>query len=125
MRHQIIQLLKRTLIVLFAASLVILATLPLAETEWADSMRNRPQRGSGRHEVERREDLAGGIEVDSPRKQGTRRGRETGRRGHREATGVLRYFAPFLKALMLIGIPGFLTVVFLKIGKRIVATRQA
>lgn len=82
------KMLKPTMIILIAATLVILATLPLAQTEWADGLR----------------------EAFANQLEGTEKGEGP--------SSALRYVLPFVKELLFIGIPGAILIVILRLKKR-------
>ena len=74
-----------TLIILVAAAVVVLAGLPLAQTDWADGMRSNFG-GQGTEQVVEAEDSRGGEDM-----------------------GVFVYVAPLFKVTILMGIGGLLT----------------
>lgn len=83
--------LKQTIIILMASLLVVLAALPLAQTEWAEGLRNDVG-----HEGETAEQGAG-VPANMP--------------------PVMRYTLPFVKELILMGIPGLLAYGILQLLK--------
>jgi len=82
-----------TLIILVASALVILAVLPLAQTDWAETVRSSPE-----HE---QEDMTEEVEHAEP------------------PSAVVGFVLSFIKVTIQMGICGLLTALVLWINKRI------
>ncbi|MDM8528077.1 hypothetical protein QUF58_07660 [Anaerolineales bacterium HSG24] len=85
-----------TLIILVASALVILAVLPLAQTDWAETVRSSPE-----HEQEDMEQMT-----------------EEGEHAEHPST-VVGFVLSFIKVTIQMGIGGLLTALVLWISKRI------
>ena len=109
-------ILKRTLIVLFAALAVILASLPLAQTEWAEDLRTRRGHGARGKPLTRQDEARAPDSAGFNRR--TRDGAEANNSNHR-SRGTMRYLLPFVKVFTLMGIPALLTICIVRIGKAI------
>lgn len=86
-----------TLIILAAAALVVLVSLPLAQTDWADGMRTSFEAQEGGEEIATVE----------------------GGEAERGDMGVFNYIAPLIKVTILMGIGGLLTMLALGVIKLI------
>jgi hypothetical protein len=114
-------LLKRTLIILLSALGVILFSLPLAQTEWADNIRNGADHRSERKNMNQQDGSA--VRVSGEPLKGYQENDEL-RKQHRSGPGTLRYLMPFVKSLIMMGIPALLTICIVRIGKRLFRLRS-
>ena len=88
------QVIKQILIIILASGIVMVLFMPLAQTEWAESMRG----GFGAAGM-------GAEEGDGPE-------------GMREMPAAVGFIAGFIKEIVLMGIPALITLGILKIIKR-------
>ncbi len=110
----IMTIVRRTLVILLAASLVILAAMFLANTEWADGFRTG--RGPGPERPALTRNSQPGI-LDSGQSQQVAGGQVHGDRGRKRST-TSRFFISLLDILVKVGIPALLTVCLVKAGKK-------
>jgi len=105
---------KQTLIILFAASLVILAAVFLANTEWADGFRTGKGHGPERTALTQgdRPDILGSGEGEQAVS-----GRVHGE-PDRQGSTASRFLMSFLEIIVKIGIPALVTICLIKTGKR-------
>ena len=92
---------KQTIVIFLVATLIVLAGLWLAETDWADSYRTNPAGFAAEETTENNETF---VQED-----GENRG---------EMSAVTGYLASFVKEAFLMGIPGLLTIGVLQLTKR-------
>ena len=114
-------LLKRTSIILFSALAVILLSLPLAQTDWADNIRNGTGHRSERHKETLQDSSDPRTSEGLPR---DRRGNDELGEQRRSGPGTLRYLMPFVKILIMMGIPALLTICIVRIGRRLFRLRS-
>ncbi len=114
-------LLKRTLLILLSALAVILFSLPLAQTDWADNIRN----GTGHRSEGKKENQQddSDVRVSGQPLKGHQENDETGEQ-RRSGPGTLRYVMPFVKSLIMMGIPALLTICIVRIGRRLFRLRS-
>ena len=114
-------MLKRTLIILLSAVAVILFSLPLAQTEWADNIRTGPATDlKGKRGISKTVQLFG---FQENLLRGRHESDEPGEQ-RRSGTGTLRYVMPFVKSLVMMGIPALLTICTVRTGRRLFRLRS-
>ena len=90
-----IRTIKRTAIILVLSLGVVLASRPLATTEWAQNMRSRSEQPTPDERNQREEQPnSGGLPAG------------------------LRYTLPFVKEFVLMGVPGLVTLCTLRVTRR-------
>ena len=107
-------LLKGSILITIAAGFVIMGTLGIAQTDWADQARSR---GPQQHRGEFREGDGFAASHDP--------GDRPGGRHRDEHSGVIGYIGPLVKPIVAMGIPALLTVLLARAGRRLSTWRQS